>query len=69
MRNIRCPACGSILAKEEDDRLILRTGYGKRKVFHAFNKKDGTLTCWSCREIINLKEENNGGFQGIAGKS
>ena len=63
MKNVRCPKCNSILAKEEGDRLILRTGFGKRRVFHTFDKRNATITCWFCKEIKNL-EENNGKFKG-----
>jgi predicted nucleic-acid-binding Zn-ribbon protein len=51
MSNFRCPKCGSFLAREEGNKLIFRTGFGKRKVFHVFNKEDATITCWSCKEI------------------
>lgn len=63
MHNIRCDVCNSILAKEEGDRLIFRTGFGKRRVFHTFNRKDATITCWFCKEIKNLEEKKNGKYK------
>lgn len=60
MKNIRCPKCNSLLAKEEGDRIILRTGFGKRQVYHTFDVKNATITCWFCKEIKNVEERNNG---------
>lgn len=60
MKNIRCPKCNSLLAKEEGDRIILRTGFGKRQVYHTFDVKNATITCWFCKEIKNVEERKNG---------
>lgn len=60
MKNLRCSKCNSLLAKEEEGKLILRTGFGKRQVFHVLEVRDGTLTCWFCKEIINIGRNGNG---------
>lgn len=66
MRNLRCNSCNNILAKEEGDKIIIRTGYGKQRVFHTFPKKDATLTCWFCKEVKNLEEKGNGKLKRVA---
>jgi len=68
MRNVRCPKCHVILGKEEEGKLILRTGYGKRRVFHCL-KKEGTLTCWNCQEIVTIGGENEGKKNNLDGES
>jgi predicted nucleic-acid-binding Zn-ribbon protein len=57
MRNLRCPQCRSVVGKIEENKLILRTGYGSRQVFHVLENK-GVLTCWNCKEIITIGENN-----------
>lgn len=58
MKSVRCSACNSIISKEEGDKIILRTGYGKSQVFHLFNKDGASITCWHCKEINNLGGKN-----------
>ena len=53
VKSIRCPKCCSVIGKEEEGKLILRTGYGKRQVFHVLGL-NGVLTCWNCKEIITI---------------
>jgi hypothetical protein len=57
MRNLRCPSCQVIVGKVEENKLILRTGYGSRQVFHVLENK-GVLTCWNCKEIITIGENH-----------
>lgn len=58
-KSIRCPKCYSVVAKQENNQIILRSGYGTRQVYHIFNKDNGTITCWNCKEIINLGDNTN----------
>ena len=60
MRNIRCSKCNSLLAKEEGDRIILRTGFGKRQTYHTFNKEGATIMCWFCGEVKIERNNGNG---------
>ena len=68
MRNVRCSKCHSLLAKEEDNALILRTGIGKRRVFHIFNKEDATITCWLCKEVNKIERKNGNELMAIKKK-
>lgn len=60
MKNIRCGQCNSLLAKEEDKKILIRTGFGKHRVFHLFDETDAVLTCWNCKEVKYLDGGNNG---------
>jgi len=54
MKSIRCSKCKSLLGKQEGNSIILRTGFGKRQVYHVFDIVNCSLTCWFCKEIIYL---------------
>ena len=60
MKSIRCNKCNVVVGKCEENKLILRTGYGSRQVFHVL-ENNGVLTCWNCKEIIPIGG-NNGKF-------
>ena len=60
MKNIRCRKCNSLLAKQENDTIILRTGFGKRQVFHTFTVINAAIGCWFCKEIRFLERRSDG---------
>ena len=57
MKNIKCKKCHVPNAKLEGNTLIIRTGYGKKKSFHALDIIEGTMTCWNCGDIIHIYNE------------
>jgi phage FluMu protein Com len=63
MRSLKCSHCNSTLAKEENNRVLVRSGFGKRQIYHSFEKGGGTITCWFCHEVNVLKEEEHGSFK------
>lgn len=63
MKSIRCLSCNSIIAKEENNKIIFRAGYGKRQVYHLFEKPGAFITCWNCKEINDI-----GGVNGVSGR-
>ena len=58
MTSVRCPSCREINGKLEGNNVIIRTGFGKRRRYHTFNKDNSTLTCWNCSEIFTIGGNN-----------
>ena len=60
MLNLRCPKCSAPNGKQEGNILIIRTGYGNKRSYHAFDIVAGTMTCWNCKEVINIRRNVDG---------
>jgi len=57
-KSIRCKKCSSTIAKEEGNKIILRSGFGKAQTFNIFSKDGAVITCWHCKEVNTIGEKN-----------
>ena len=64
MKNIRCPFCNALNAKQEGNKVILLVGYGQRRRFLIFEPEGASLQCLECKEVFHLDERRgNGAFK------
>lgn len=56
MKNVRCPTCKTLNAKQEGNKIILLVGYGKRRRFLIFEPIGASLQCLECKNIFHLDE-------------
>ena len=62
MKAVRCPKCSKVIATEEDNRIMVRVGFGNHRLYHSFMKDGAVLTCWYCKEVVDI---NNRGKKNV----